>query len=180
MRYLFIFLITLYQKYISPYKGFRCAYAEFTRRTTTSALSEAQMTLGHLSSKRISDNSVNDRECYHGSLSCSAIIKNIIAKHGLLAGWPLIKHQFKQCQIAYNLLINDDEQPPPQNESSCYNELKKEAKECAQEASCRCVGEIGSDCVPDLNCSLLRLRLIKKSIHSSHIKPNKYDIKPDK
>lgn len=27
MRHFFIFLITLYQKYLSPHKGFKCAYA---------------------------------------------------------------------------------------------------------------------------------------------------------
>lgn len=145
MRHFFIFLITVYQKYISPYKGFRCAYG-----------------------------------CYHKTLSCSAIIKNIITEQGLLAGWPLIKQQFKQCQTAYSLLINDDEQPPPpQNESSCYNKLKKEAKECAQEASCRCVGDIGSDCIPDLPCDAnpCNYYTFKKSIHKKLKNRSKYDIR---
>lgn len=74
MRHFFIFLITLYQRYISPYKGFRCAYA-----------------------------------ACHDSKSCSAIIKNIIAEHGLLAGWPLIKQQFANCQLAYQSLETERE-----------------------------------------------------------------------
>ena len=139
MRHFFIFLISLYQKYISPYKGFRCAYG-----------------------------------CYHKTSSCSAIIKNIIAEQGLLAGWPLIKQQFKQCQTAYSLLINDDEQPPPpENESSCYRECKKETEDCIGQVAC----EIGCGSCDGLNFSLLRFRPIKKSIHQTHKNSNKYDIR---
>lgn len=183
MRHFFIFLITLYQKYISPYKGFRCAYAEFTRRTTTSALSEAQMTFWHLQSERISDNCVNDKKsCYHKTLSCSGIIKNIIAEHGLLVGWPLIKQQFANCHLAYQTLETEREKRERQK-----RQRNRQPRSCLSKKNrdqCDCASDFG-DCIPDLpcdgfDCSLLRFRLPKKSIHSSNIIPNKYDIKLDK
>ena len=42
-------------------------------------------------------------------LNCSAIIKNIIAEQGLLAGWPLIKQQFANCHLAYQTLETERE-----------------------------------------------------------------------
>jgi len=122
MRHFFIFLITLYQKHLSPHKGFSCAYA-----------------------------------CYHHSISCSSMVKNIIAEHGVIAGWPLIKQQFKQCQTAYHLLINQDEEPPRRDEGSCYESLKKDTKDCAKEACGNC--DL-SDCVPDLPCDGCDLNLL--------------------
>ena len=116
MRYFFIFLITLYQKYISPYKGFRCAYA-----------------------------------ACHDSKSCSAIIKNIIAEHGLLAGWPLIKQQFNNCHLAYQALETEREKRERQKRQrrgsrqprSCLSKKKQDRCDCASNFS---------DCVPDLPC----------------------------
>lgn len=149
MRYFFIFLITLYQKYISPYKGFRCAYG-----------------------------------CYHKTLSCSAIIKNIIAEHGLLAGWPLIKQQFANCHLAYQALETEREKRERQKRQRRRQGQQRECFSKKNQDRCDCVSNFG-DCIPDLpcdgfDCSFLRFRLPKKSIHYSNIIPNKYDIKSDK
>ncbi|PTQ90808.1 hypothetical protein [Agitococcus lubricus] len=174
MRHFFIFLITLYQKYISPYKGFRCAYAEFTRRATTSALSEAQMTLGHLSSERISDNSVNDKKNYHDSLSCSAIIKNIIAEQGLFAGWPLIKQQFNNCHLAYLALETEREKKERER-----RERRLRREPCfSKKDKCDC-GLNSLDCLPDLPCDAnpCNYYTFKKSIHQKRQHPHKYDIR---
>ena len=116
MRYFFIFLIILYQKYISPYKGFRCAYG-----------------------------------CYHKTLSCSAIVKNIIAEHGLLVGWPLIKQQFANCHLAYQTLETEREKRERQKRQRRGNRQPRSCLSKKNQDRCDCVSNFG-DCVPDLPC----------------------------
>lgn len=66
MRFFLILLISFYQRFISPCKGFHCAYGY-----------------------------------YHHGVSCSGQVKLILRKHGVVAGWPLIRRQFWQCRQAY-------------------------------------------------------------------------------
>ena len=118
MRHFFIFLITLYQKYLSPHKGFSCAYA-----------------------------------CYHHSLSCSAMVKNIIAEHGVIAGWPLIKQQFLNCHLAYQLLETEREKQERERRERSRRRNRRPQRECfSRQDKCDCALELG-DCVPDLPCS---------------------------
>lgn len=139
MRHFFIFLISLYQKYISPYKGFRCAYG-----------------------------------CYHQTKSCSAIIKNIIAEHGLLAGWPLIKQQFNNCHLAYQALETEREKREREKRERrlrrepCFT--KKDKCDCSLN-SLECLPELPCDANP---CSYY---IFKKSIHQYPKNSNKYDIR---
>jgi len=148
MRHFFIFLITLYQRYISPYKGFRCAYA-----------------------------------ACHDSKSCSAIIKNIIVEHGLLAGWPLIKQQFNNCHLAYQALETEQdkqerEKRDRRRKRQCYDALSDDNQykcECRLRALDACSPDVLSDGIYPCNYVAL-----KKSIHITHIKTNKYGIKSNK
>ena len=112
------------------------------------------------------------------------MVKNIIAEHGLLAGWPLIKQQFANCHLAYQALETEREKQERQKRQRRRQGQRRECLSKKNQERCDCVSNFG-DCIPDLpcdglNCSLLKFRPIKKSIHSSHIKPNKYDIKSDK
>lgn len=113
MRPFFIFLITLYQRYISPYKGFRCAYG-----------------------------------CYHQTLSCSGMVKNIIAEHGLIAGWPLIKQQFAACRLAYETLQQEDDR---NNRRNNRRRRQRQKRDCGTRIdACDC----GLDLLPDLPCDI--------------------------
>jgi putative component of membrane protein insertase Oxa1/YidC/SpoIIIJ protein YidD len=143
MRHFFIFLITLYQKYISPYKGFRCAYA-----------------------------------CYHESLSCSARVKNIIAEHGLFAGWPLIKQQFKDCHLAYQTLETEREKREREKRQRRRQGKQRECLSKKNQDRCDCLSNFG-DCIPDLPCDAnsCNYYTFKKSIHQAHKNSNKYDIR---
>lgn len=126
MRHFFIFLITLYQKYLSPHKGFNCAYA-----------------------------------CYHHSLSCSAMVKNIIAEHGVIAGWPLIKQQFVNCHLAYQYLETEREKKERERRERSRRRNRPRQRECSKTDKCDCALELG-DCVPDLPCSSIIFNANKK------------------
>lgn len=143
MRHFFIFLITLYQKYLSPYKGFRCAYA-----------------------------------CYHHSLSCSARVKNIIAEHGLLAGWPLIKQQFKDCHLAYQALETEREKREREKRQRRRQGQQRDCLSKKNQDRCDCLSNFG-DCIPDLSCDInpCNYHTFKKSIHQKRQHPDKYDIR---
>ncbi len=69
MNKLLLFLIRLYQKYLSPKKGYCCAYGSL-----------------------------------HNSGSCSERVYNIIKNNGVINGWADIKHQFKMCSEAYEII----------------------------------------------------------------------------
>ncbi|MDO9178456.1 MAG: membrane protein insertion efficiency factor YidD [Agitococcus sp.] len=128
MRHFFIFLITLYQKYISPHKGFKCAYA-----------------------------------CYHRSLSCSAMVKNIIAEHGVIAGWPMIKQQFANCHLAYQYLETEREKKERERRERSRRRNRPPQREClSKKDKCDCALELG-DCVPDLPCNSIIFNVNKKS-----------------
>ncbi len=132
MRHFLIFLITLYQKYISPHKGFNCAYA-----------------------------------CYHQDLSCSAMVKTMIAEHGLIAGWPMIQQQFLNCHLAYEALQQQDEEELRRRRR---RRRRNQDKECfLTKDKCDCASNVG-DCLPDLSCdcSLSAVRLKRESIHKNH------------
>lgn len=58
-------LISGYQRYLSPIKGFKCAAGQV-----------------------------------YGDSTCSAVIKAIVQNQGLVAGFPAIQHQLKQCHAA--------------------------------------------------------------------------------
>lgn len=136
MRHFLIFLITLYQKHLSPHKGFKCAYA-----------------------------------CYHRSLSCSAMVKNIIAEHGLTTGWPLIKQQFANCHLAYQLLETEREKQERERRERRRRHNRQQRDCFSKEDRCDCALELG-DCLPDLPCngcdvSFLVFKRRKKSIHQT-------------
>jgi len=120
MRHFLIFLITLYQKHLSPHKGFSCAYA-----------------------------------CYHRSLSCSAMVKNIIAEHGLITGWPMIKQQFADCHLAYQYLETEREKQERERRERRRRHGRPQRRECFSKKNqdrCDCASN-ASDCVPDLPCN---------------------------
>jgi exo-beta-1,3-glucanase (GH17 family)/putative component of membrane protein insertase Oxa1/YidC/SpoIIIJ protein YidD len=64
-----ILLIELYQRFLSPYKGYRCAHA-----------------------------------AYHRGPSCSAAVKEILCRHGVLVGLPLVRRRFVECHAASRLI----------------------------------------------------------------------------
>jgi putative component of membrane protein insertase Oxa1/YidC/SpoIIIJ protein YidD len=125
MRTFLLFLISFYQKHLSRYKGFRCAYGS-----------------------------------YHQGLSCSGRIKNIIAEHGVIDGWPLIKQQFVDCQQACEALQQQDneknkrqkERRRPRRRQECWihNDNKRDCAETLTD----CIPDL--DCLPDLPCGLGR------------------------
>ena len=117
-------------------------------------------------------------------LNCSAIIKNIIAEQGLLAGWPLIKQQFANCHLAYQALETEREKQERQKRQRRRQGQQRQCLSKKNQDRCDCVSNFG-DCVPDLpcdglTCSLLKFRPIKKSIQSKSHNTNKYDIKESK
>jgi putative component of membrane protein insertase Oxa1/YidC/SpoIIIJ protein YidD len=64
-----LWLLALYQRYLSPYKGFKCAYGVL-----------------------------------HGHGTCSAMAKRIITHDGVVAGWPQIRQQLRDCSQSYQVL----------------------------------------------------------------------------
>jgi putative component of membrane protein insertase Oxa1/YidC/SpoIIIJ protein YidD len=61
-----LWAIRLYQRHLSPIKGFSCAWRATTRRD-----------------------------------SCSAYGYRVIARHGLMLGWPLLRRQLRRCGQAH-------------------------------------------------------------------------------
>lgn len=119
MRPFFIFLITLYQKHLSPYKGFRCAYG-----------------------------------CYHQTLSCSGMIKNIIAEHGVIAGWPLIKQQFAACRMAYESLQQQDDRNNRRNRRNNRRNGPQPRRKDNKFDCYETVTDCTCDLIPDVPCDI--------------------------
>lgn len=106
MRHFLIFLIRLYQRFISPYKGFRCAYSR-----------------------------------YHPGRTCSGMVKGILAEHGVVNGWSLIRLQFEACREAHERLSDEPDDPGTEPDKprgkGC---LRESAEQCAVELSCEMCG----------------------------------------
>ena len=98
-----------YQRYLSPYKGFRCAHCVL-----------------------------------HRGLSCSEAVRRLFLKHGLIAGWPLMRARFAECKQAARTLR-------AQRAFAMAQAAQGEAGSGKKKSSADC----GGDCLPDLGgCDL--------------------------
>jgi hypothetical protein len=91
------------------------------------------------------------------------MVKNIIAEHGVIAGWPLIKQQFANCHLAYQLLETEREKKERERRERSRRRNRPRQREClSKKDKCDCALELG-DCVPDLPCNAIIFNANKKS-----------------
>jgi hypothetical protein len=95
------------------------------------------------------------------------MVKNIIAEHGLMTGWPMIKQQFSNCHLAYQLLETEREKQERERRERRRRRSRPQQREClSKKDKCDCALELG-DCIPDLPCSSMAFKSYRKSIHQT-------------